>query len=255
MKPSPLESRPKRTPNVIFTDVDDTLTWQGRLPLDSLSALYRLKDAGITVIPVTGGCAGWCDCIIRTWPVDYVVGENGSFYLSRSDDGLVKRQYLLEDKLRERNLHTLKQLTKEFAHAFPDIPTTPDQPFRLTDIAFDIGQENHVSFERAEQAVSWLQTRGALARKSSIHINVWLGNYNKAIGAMRLLKDTSIAQQGDCLFIGDSANDEAMFEHFKDTVGVANIEATLAYLHHQPAYITKKPGGLGFAELADYLLN
>lgn len=61
----------------LFTDVDDTLTWQGALPWQTLKALTELRDAGIRVVPVTGACAGWCDHIINAWPVDAVIGENG----------------------------------------------------------------------------------------------------------------------------------------------------------------------------------
>ncbi len=57
-------------------DIDDTLTRQGKLPSSSYSALWKLKEAGLKVIPVTGRPAGWCDLIAREWPVDGVVGEN-----------------------------------------------------------------------------------------------------------------------------------------------------------------------------------
>ena len=44
--------------DILFTDVDDTLTTQGRLLPETYLAICRLADAGIKVIPVTGGCAG-----------------------------------------------------------------------------------------------------------------------------------------------------------------------------------------------------
>ena len=61
----------------LLTDIDDTLTHEGRLAASTLAALERLDAAGIKVIPVTGGCAGWCDHIARAWPVASVIGENG----------------------------------------------------------------------------------------------------------------------------------------------------------------------------------
>lgn len=255
MNPQPLSLRPNTRPQVIFTDVDDTLTWQGRLPAETLSALYQLKEAGIMVVPVTGGCAGWCDCIIRTWPIDYMVGENGSFYLCRSQQGRVSRHFLLPKQTRLENTQRLKDVAEEFKKQFPNIPETPDQPFRLTDIAFDIGQEARVRASEAEQAVSWLHAQGIQARKSSIHINAWLGDYDKAIGAKAWLSEQTNLNMDDCLFIGDSANDEAMFKHLSDTVGVANIQPVLPSLHTPPAYITTQNGGFGFVELTQYLLK
>ena len=64
----------------MLTDIDDTLTLHGRLPAEAFDALWRLKRAGIKVVPITGRPAGWCDLIARQWPVDGVVGENGAFY-------------------------------------------------------------------------------------------------------------------------------------------------------------------------------
>ena len=65
---------------VVLTDIDDTLTTEGRLPADAYAALERLEQAGIQVVPITGRPAGWCDHIARMWPVRAVVGENGAFY-------------------------------------------------------------------------------------------------------------------------------------------------------------------------------
>mgnify|MGYP002009329546 CR=1 FL=1 len=56
------------------------MTLDGRLLPESFEALWRLRDAGIRVVPVTGRPAGWCDLIARTWPVDGVIGENGGLY-------------------------------------------------------------------------------------------------------------------------------------------------------------------------------
>ena len=42
----------------IFTDVDGTITTDGRLELEAYTALHKLKDSGFSVIPVSGGGAG-----------------------------------------------------------------------------------------------------------------------------------------------------------------------------------------------------
>ena len=70
----------RRDIRVVFTDIDDTLTTDGRLTARAYDALEALQAAGILVVPITGRPAGWCDHIARMWPVDAVVGENGAFY-------------------------------------------------------------------------------------------------------------------------------------------------------------------------------
>jgi HAD superfamily hydrolase (TIGR01484 family) len=60
-------------------DIDDTLTRRGKLLASAYSALWKLHEAGFKLIPITGRPAGWCDCIVREWPVDGIVGENGAF--------------------------------------------------------------------------------------------------------------------------------------------------------------------------------
>ena len=62
----------------LFTDIDDTITTDGKLPVESYQALWSLAQKGLYVIPVTGRPAGWCEMIARFWPVAGVVGENGN---------------------------------------------------------------------------------------------------------------------------------------------------------------------------------
>src|SRR4051812_15730692 len=63
----------------VCLDIDDTLSTQGKLTAEAFAALWKLRAAGLAVVPITGRPAGWCDLIARFWPVDAVVGENGAF--------------------------------------------------------------------------------------------------------------------------------------------------------------------------------
>lgn len=47
----------------VLCDIDDTITTNGKLTAGSYSAMWKLHDAGIHVIPVTGRPAGWCDLL------------------------------------------------------------------------------------------------------------------------------------------------------------------------------------------------
>lgn len=260
MTPETLQALPLSFPNeikVVFTDVDDTLTWQGRLPVATLQALEDLQAAGIKVIPVTGGCGGWADCLVRTWPVDTVIAENGSFWLHEDDHRIVTRDFHLDESTRNTNLKELFAMGDQFRAAFPMIDYTHDQDFRLTDIAFDIGQHVKIDREIAQAATQWWLDRGVLARCSSIHINVWKGDYSKAVAAKRWLSQQEGLDVADCIFIGDSPNDDSMFTEFPLSVGVANIGKYLeqGLIPHLPTYLTSEPGGYGFCQLARSLLS
>src|SRR3569833_1773277 len=94
-----------RSLRAVLTDIDDTLSDDGRLPAVAYAALENLHDAGLTVVPVTGRPAGWCALIARQWPVDGVVGENGALWF-RYDNGSrhMQRVYCraLEDRVADR---------------------------------------------------------------------------------------------------------------------------------------------------------
>ena len=72
----------------LFTDIDDTISTEGKITQQAYDALWRAHDAGLVIVPVTGRPAGWCDHIARMWPVDGVIGENGGFYMRMTDQGL-----------------------------------------------------------------------------------------------------------------------------------------------------------------------
>ena len=57
------------------------------------------------------------------------------------------------------------------------------------------------------------------------------------------------------VYVGDSTNDQVMFQHFPHSVGVANILRFADQLKHPPRYITSQERGAGFAELAQLLLK
>ena len=57
------------------------------------------------------------------------------------------------------------------------------------------------------------------------------------------------------LYVGDSTNDQLMFEHLPLSVGVANIRRFVAQLQVLPAYVTPSERGQGFAEVVQRLLD
>jgi HAD superfamily hydrolase (TIGR01484 family) len=239
-------------PQYIFTDIDDTLTWHGRLPVQTFYALEALREHGIQVIPVTGACSAWCDCIVRTWPVSTIIGENGAVIMS-SQNGFTT-EYLYQEEIRRENRETLLSLAEEIQERIPGAKLTHDTAYRDNDIAFDIGQDHSLTREQCQKIIEICRANGANARMSSIHINVWYGAHSKATTTNMLLRRLKVPAAAT-IFVGDSANDEDMFKLLDTTVGVANIKPFLGSLTSAPSFITSKPGGLGFAELAEAVLQ
>ena len=249
MKPQPLPKIFPHKPRILFTDVDDTLTWKGRLPLEAFTALINLQQAGIKVIPVTGASAGWCDCMLRTWPIETIIGENGAFYSDRNNEGRIATHFVIDAAVRASNWQRLQQLKNDVIGKFANAHSTADQPYRLTDIAFDINQDRQIAKSDAFEIAKFCEASGMNVRVISTHINVWCGVYNKASSALAWLAQQKI-DRTDAMFIGDSPNDDSMFSRFVHTVGVANIEPFIDELNFTPTYVTRHSGGYGFAELA-----
>jgi HAD superfamily hydrolase (TIGR01484 family) len=242
-------------------DIDDTLTRDGKLPAISYNALWRLHDAGLRVIPITGRPAGWCDMIAREWPVDGVVGENGAlaFWEERDNGG---RPVLKTDFHPQaiRNSHPVLGRVKERALAeVPGLRVAKDQFARMFDLALDFAEEEPaLPLEAARRVRDIAQEEGAEAKISSIHVNVWMGKYDKLSMTERLLARRfgwmPGRDNGQILFAGDSPNDEPLFSRFTNSCAVANVRRYEADIKQLPAWISGQECGEGFAEIAGALL-
>lgn len=244
----------------ILTDIDDTLTSDGRLTADAYAALEALSAAGLIVIPVTGRPAGWCDLIARLWPVAAVVGENGAFYM-RHDDASKKLVTVFAEStasLRERRAR-LDEIAHRVLAAVPGCALASDQDYRVADIAIDYCEDVPRLPQLAVDAiVRLMQDAGLTVKVSSIHVNGWLGNYDKLAMTRRLMQDIfgndiSIDRE-HWVFVGDSPNDAPMFRFFPHSVGVANVCDFEGRLETPPRYVTVNRCGKGFIELAKFLL-
>ena len=133
-----------------------------------------------------------------------------------------------------------------------------DSAGRETDIAIDHSEFTHLSEAQIEQVVAVMQDEGLNATVSSIHINGWIGEHDKWQGACwiarELLGRDLPAEIDRWVYVGDSTNDQRMFEHFPHSVGVANIRRFEEQLRFKPRYVTAGERGAGFAEVAQRLL-
>jgi HAD superfamily hydrolase (TIGR01484 family) len=260
-KMKPLSSWPQTASNTIvgvFTDIDDTLTTEGSITPDALQALQALKAAGLMVIPITGRPVGWSIPFASTWPVNAMVAENGAVALFHDPtQNQVRKIYQQDETTRTHNFQEVQRIAKRVLQEIPGTVMAQDSLGRETDIAFDHSEFHHLSQEQIQQVLKLLQKEGMTATVSSIHINAWFGDHNKWHGAQWILKQLTgrdLKQELDqWVYVGDSTNDQVMFEHFTHSVGVANIKRFEKELKHLPKYITQQERGAGFAEVVRVL--
>ena len=261
----------------VFTDIDDTLTTAGAITPDALQALVALKDAGLHLIAITGRPVGWSTPFARSWPVDAIVAENGAVALTRdgsadirdgsvdirdgSEDGSggVRKSYQQDAATRAVNHGRMQRVVRRVLRDVPGTLLSRDSPGRETDIAIDHSEFTQLAPDAIAQVVRIMQVEGMSATVSSIHINGWFGDHNKLVGArwiVRELYGRDLAAEMDrWVVVGDSTNDQLMFEAFTHSVGVANIRRFAAELKHWPRYVTVGERGAGFAEVARLLLS
>jgi len=138
--PSIESFNPETVKNLIgfFFDIDDTFTTGGKIPAVAFEALWKLKNCGIKVVPITGRPAGWCDHIARMWPVDGVVGENGALYFWMDDkEKKLKKRFLDPEETRDEKRKRLEGIRDEILKALPGAAVASDQPYREADLAID----------------------------------------------------------------------------------------------------------------------
>ena len=261
----------------VLTDIDDTLTTDGAITPDALAALADLKAAGLPVIAVTGRPVGWSEPFALAWPLNAIVAENGAVALFRETHleqaGLkhkkdlqpnkylreqLSKKYQQSEAVRHENFARMQRVAARVLQGVPGAQLAQDSAGRETDIAIDHSEFTTLSPGRIHEVLRIMRSEGMTASVSSIHINGWFGTHNKLLGARwavrELLGRDLEAEVAQWVFIGDSTNDELMFEAFPNSVGVANVRRFEAQLIVKPRYIAGEKRGAGFAEFVQALL-
>ena len=256
----------------LLTDIDDTLTTDGAITPDALQALADLKAAGLSVVAITGRPVGWSEPFAAQWPVDAIVAENGAVALRRAAEDLneiglqrlsnkrwqLSKSYQQPPAVRQHNYAHMQQVLAQIESEVPGARRATDSAGRETDIALDHSEFTHLPQEAIDHAVRIMRNAGMNATVSSIHINGWFGAHNKLEGARWIVRElfgrNLDAEIDRWVYVGDSTNDQVMFEHFPHSVGVANIARFVPQLTHRPRFVTQGERGAGFAEVARAVL-
>jgi HAD superfamily hydrolase (TIGR01484 family) len=239
----------------VLTDVDDTLTDGPRLSAATYAALERLEAAGIAVVPVTAAPAGWCDLMARMWPIAAVIGENGGLcFRPEREGGAIERRYWLSPVQRERAHRRLARLGRAIAASISGAVIAHDQRYRETTLAF----ASPADPERRGAILGAMRDAGLRTTVNSLWVLGWFGDFDKLAMARRMMAEllaADIDRDADAfVYVGDSLNDEPMFGHFPNSVGVASVRDYLGGLATPPRWITEGRGGAGFVEVAKVLL-
>jgi HAD superfamily hydrolase (TIGR01484 family) len=236
---------------LIASDVDGTLTHNGKFSFDFISTLIDFQSAGIKVLLVTGRSAGWVSALVNYLPVAGAIAENGGVFLQpngqqdllSSIPNLSRHRILLEN-----TFHHIKQL-------FPNLHPSTDNQFRITDWTFDV---NDLSTEDIQAISSQCQQMGWSFTYSNVQCHIKPLHQDKATGLLSVLSSyfPELSSQ-QILTIGDSPNDEPMFDPalFPISVGVANVRHYQDKMLHLPKYVTQASEFAGFSEFAKLLLQ
>ncbi len=240
----------------VLTDIDDTLTRDGAIEPAALAALQSLADAALPVIAITGRPAGWSEPFARAWPVAAIVAENGGVMLRRGEGNGLQRDFAQPAAEREANVARLQACAAAVLREVPGATLARDRAGRLTDIAIDHSEFAHLDAGRIDQVLAVMRAHGLTATVSSIHVNGWIGTHSKWTAAEWAVPAATGRPflPGDWLYVGDSTNDQLMFERLPLSVGVANIARFWAELRVRPTWVTASERGEGFAEVAAALL-
>ncbi len=241
----------------VMTDIDDTLTADGRLDPPAAAALAALHEAGVPVIAITGRPQGWSEPFALDWPVRAIVAENGAVALI-PQAGRLQIEYMQDAATRAHNALRLRRTAERVLREVPGAALSRDSAGRVTDIAVDHGEFAHLDDSAIARVVALMHEDGLNATVSSIHVNGWFGDHTKLSAAhwmLRRLFGRELApEMHRWVYVGDSTNDQALFAAFQLSVGVANLARFAAQLHTWPAYLAQHERGAGFAEVAQAVL-
>ena len=242
----------------LLFDLDDTFLSHGVLTRAAYEALWNLHDAKMRVVAVTGRPSGWGEVIVRQWPVDGAVTENGAVHIVREGRGVARREACDDSERRSRRIR-LAHLVEKVRDVVPEARLADDVDARRSDITWDIGERVRLPEDRVQTIVREIKAFGARGTQSSVHLHATFDADDKASGALSFLHaafgEDAGAALGAYAFVGDSGNDASCFSAFRTTIGVANIAPYVRRLPVPPRFVTAGVMGAGFAELAARLLE
>jgi HAD superfamily hydrolase (TIGR01484 family) len=237
---------------LLATDMDGTITKDGKFTSKLLNVLESLSEAQVPVLIVTGRSAGWVNAISSLMPIVGAIAENGGLFYPSGNSEAVALTHI-PDLTNHRQ--DLERTFVNLQSHFPQIRESADNLFRVTDWTFDL---TSLTIDELKNIGDLCQQMGWGFTYSNVQCHIKPQGQNKAAGLLKVLRQyfpTYFPEQ--VITVGDSPNDESLFNqrYFPISVGVANIREYANQLEHQPTYITTATEGDGFCELCSYILQ
>jgi hypothetical protein len=239
----------------LFSDIDGTMTTDGRIEPATYAALEQLGEAGVPLIMVTGRPAAFGQAFMTMTNVLAVVTENGGVTFVREGRKLQKLYGVPAASLPEWRRRMNDVLIEVFSKV-PGARLSSDSRYREVDLAVDWNEEASLTRDDAELCVAIIRKAGLMAVRSNVHVNFGPPHFDKLSACMTVIKQVLGADTADLtpyVYVGDALNDAPMFAGFPNSVGVANVKAWWDELEHKPAFLTERPEGPGLRELVDHL--
>lgn len=237
--------------HLIATDMDGTLTQEGKFTVKLMQSLEKIAQTQIDIIIVTGRSAGWVDAISHYLPIRGAIAENGGLFY---DNQAVKCRSI--SKIDNISLHRqqLAQTWKLLQAKFPTLKESTDNRFRLTDWTFDVAELTTAELGQIENIC---QQEGWSFTYSTVQCHIKPLEQDKAIALEFVLAEYfPELSSTQVVTVGDSPNDVSLFNarKFPLSVGVANVKHYLEQLEYQPTYVTGKAEIEGFRELIELIV-
>jgi HAD superfamily hydrolase (TIGR01484 family) len=250
-RPQPADTIPEpylQRLQLLASDIDDTLSTDGKVPPEMLDALLRVRASGVVVWLVTGRCAAWGQALSHYFDFDGVIAENGGVICHGE-----KVRVLADTDLIGPGRAKLAAAFAETVRSVPQAEVTGDNIGRLTDWTFDRAL---LTDEQVAHCRAIAGEYGLNCVASSIHVHFSAGEHSKATALATVCAEAGIDDRERVLTLGDSANDEPLFDstQFPFSVGVANVADSLHLLTHRPRFILPEARSDGALWLARRIL-
>jgi HAD superfamily hydrolase (TIGR01484 family) len=231
---------------IVFSDFDGTLTYKEGLGPIFFDVLNHLESKNIPLVIVTGRSLSWGHFLLTHFPylVDVIVEGGGAIVTRRGK--FITEECLISNE----DVEKLANFTHKFKKEFPNIQLSVDSFGRKTDRAIELHDlQDGVLFHHIED---FLRSEGINFSTSNVHLNFWCGEVSKYKAVAHYLEQKKIAED-ECLFFGDSLNDQAMFKSFKNSIGVSNISKVIDQLQFRPTTILQGDENIGPFGVLNYI--
>lgn len=233
---------------IVFSDFDGTLTFKEGLSPVFFEIINLLESKKVPLVIVTGRSLSWGHFLLTHFPfLENVIVEGGGAIVTRTG------KFITEECLvSQSDVLKLSDFVQDFSVEFPKIKLSVDSFGRKTDRAIELHDlQDGVLFKHIE---SFLRTHNINFSTSNVHLNFWCGEVSKYMAVDHFLKKHKTVEN-ECIFFGDSLNDQAMFKSFHNSVGVANIVNVMHLLEFKPTTILKGDENIGPFGVLNYLQN